>query len=74
MPGYAVRNKPIEVPKQAKACPQCGKELVIRANRNTGHKFLGCSMWPECSFTEPLPQDVLMKAIGAQQLPGMEEV
>jgi restriction system protein len=74
MPGYVVRDKPIEVPKQARACPQCGKELVIRANKNTGHQFIGCSMWPDCAFTGPLLEDVLMKAIGAPQLPGMEGV
>ena len=35
-------------------CPQCGKALVIRYSKKTGSKFLGCSGYPECSFTRPV--------------------
>ncbi|HWR40372.1 MAG TPA: type I DNA topoisomerase [Patescibacteria group bacterium] len=33
------------------ACPVCGKSLLIRENRRTGEKFVGCSGYPECSYT-----------------------
>jgi DNA topoisomerase-1 len=34
-------------------CPQCSKTLVIRYSKKTGSKFLGCSGYPECSYTKP---------------------
>ena len=53
-------------------CPQCRAPLVERTNRATGSTFLGCSEWPDCSFTMPIPTDVLLRRAGAQTLPGME--
>ncbi len=35
-------------------CPECGKELVIK--RSKKGRFIGCSGYPECRFTLPLPQ------------------
>ncbi len=34
-----------------RACPECGKELVIRFGRFG--KFISCSGFPECRYTEP---------------------
>ncbi len=34
-----------------RACPQCGKDLVIRYGRYG--KFISCSGFPECRYTEP---------------------
>jgi DNA topoisomerase-1 len=34
-----------------KDCPECGKPLVIRWGRHG--KFIGCSDFPKCRFTEP---------------------
>jgi len=34
-------------------CPFCGSELVLR-NGKYG-QFWGCSMYPKCRFTKPLP-------------------
>jgi len=34
-----------------RACPECGKELVIRYGRYG--KFISCSGFPECRYTEP---------------------
>lgn len=38
-------------------CPDCGSSLmcghlVIRENTHTGHKFLGCSNYPVCRYTD----------------------
>jgi len=35
-------------------CPQCQRPLVVRYSKKTGSKFLGCSGYPECSFTKPV--------------------
>ena len=40
-----------------KACPRCGKPLVERTQRATGTAFLGCSGYPGCRYTAPLPTD-----------------
>ena len=34
-------------------CPECGKPLLIRDGRYG--RFIGCSGWPECRHTEPIP-------------------
>ncbi|HZU37685.1 MAG TPA: type I DNA topoisomerase [Gemmataceae bacterium] len=34
-------------------CPQCGKPLVWRYTKKTGRKFLGCSGYPDCKYTQP---------------------
>jgi DNA topoisomerase-1 len=55
-------NKAGEVPKEDvttevtdEVCPDCGKELVIKLGRRG--KFFGCSSYPECKFTRPVPGD-----------------
>jgi DNA topoisomerase-1 len=34
-------------------CPECGEPLVIRLGRYG--KFIGCSGWPDCRYTAPIP-------------------
>ena len=34
-------------------CPECGQPLLIRHGRYG--KFIGCSGWPQCRYTEPIP-------------------
>ncbi|AIU70007.1 DNA topoisomerase I [Thermococcus eurythermalis] len=46
------RKKPLVVGK----CPKCGGDLVIRYNRKTGKRFVGCSNWPKCNVTYPILQ------------------
>lgn len=59
-------------------CPKCADngrgrvELVIRTNRTTGHEFLACPEWPECSHTEPVPESVRMMQSGQPMLFGPE--
>jgi len=69
--------------KITKKCPECNNDMVVRSNndvfahilfnRETGQEFLGCSQWPDCSHTEPLPESIRMIQLGASQLPGFEE-
>ncbi len=37
-------------------CPECGKELIVRKTKGK-KRFIGCSGYPECNFTLPLPQN-----------------
>jgi len=38
-------------------CPNCGKDLVIRYGGASGKQFVGCSGFPKCRTTYPLPQN-----------------
>ena len=55
-------------------CPECGPgaTLVVRVNRTTGEEFLGCPRWPNCTYTERIPESVRMRLRGVATLPGME--
>ena len=53
-------NKAGEVPKEnvtseatEELCPECGRHLVIKLGRRG--KFYGCSGFPDCAYTRPLP-------------------
>ena len=43
--------------KTGEKCPECGHDLVVKHGRNG--KFIGCSNFPECTYTK-----VLVKKIG----------
>ncbi len=36
-------------------CPECGADIVVRKSKNK-KRFLGCTNYPKCTFTLPLPQ------------------
>ena len=52
----AVLQKPERKPLVIGKCPKCGGDLVVRYNRKTGKRFVGCSNWPKCDVTYPLLQ------------------
>lgn len=35
-------------------CPRCGGQLVIRSNKVSGNRFVGCSTFPRCRYTAPI--------------------
>ena len=37
-------------------CPKCGHDLLVKQSAKTRSSFIGCSAWPECEVTYPLPQ------------------
>ncbi len=37
-------------------CPKCGSDLQIKASPKTKSMFIGCSGWPDCDVTYPLPK------------------
>ncbi|WP_297089908.1 DNA topoisomerase I [Thermococcus sp.] len=49
-------NKDERGPLVVGKCPKCGGDLVVRYNRRTGKRFVGCSSWPKCNVTYPLLQ------------------
>ena len=53
-----------------KFCPECAQPLVVRTNEAVGVDFLGCSRFPDCKHTEPLPPDIEARRQGAPGLPG----
>lgn len=38
---------------QRATCPRCNGEMVVRTNRKTGQRFLGCAAYPRCNGTRP---------------------
>ncbi|MFQ5591717.1 MAG: type I DNA topoisomerase [Phycisphaerae bacterium] len=59
VPG-AVRPKPIptDVP-----CDECGEPMVIRKGRSG--QFLGCSKYPKCKFSKPIPEGHTVESLAA---------
>jgi DNA topoisomerase I len=47
-------------------CPNCGRNLIVRRNRRSGKRFVGCEGYPECRVTFPLPQKGDIIALGTQ--------
>lgn len=55
-------------------CPKCGSPLTLRIRKSDKHEFWGCSQYPSCRYTEPLPACLEMRKQNAPILPGFEEV
>ena len=36
--------------------PESGHDLIIRRNRKSRKRFVGCTGYPDCRVTYPLPQ------------------
>ncbi|MBR3258206.1 MAG: DNA topoisomerase I [Eggerthellaceae bacterium] len=37
-------------------CPKCGRDLQMKTSSYGSGSFIGCSGWPECDVTYPLPK------------------
>ncbi len=53
--GEVLREAVTEDAKVGK-CPHSGHDLLIKSSIKTRSNFVGCSGWPECDRTYPLPQ------------------
>lgn len=49
-------------------CEQCHCKLIVRTNKKTGHQFLGCPNWPECTETREIPDEIKLRAMGQKEL------
>src|ERR671933_123479 len=47
-------------------CPNCCKNLIVRRNRKTGKRFVGCEGYPECRVTYSLPPRGEIIPLGTQ--------
>jgi DNA topoisomerase-1 len=47
-------------------CPESGHNLIIRRNRKSGKRFVGCEGYPECRVTHPLPQKGTIIPLGTE--------
>lgn len=54
-----VSKKEITEEKTKKVCPKCSKPLVVKLGRFG--KFLACSGFPKCKYTEPLGEEKELK-------------
>ncbi len=45
-------------------CPKCGGELRITASKASGKIFAGCSSYPDCTNSYPLPGRASIEALG----------
>jgi len=51
---YTVADKQMQAIRETgEICPMCGKPLVKRFTRGGGRQFVGCSGYPECTYTKP---------------------
>lgn len=60
--------RPMSIGRIVVACKVCAADMVVRTNRENGSEFLGCSKWPECTETRPLPESIRMERLGAPRL------
>jgi ssDNA-binding Zn-finger/Zn-ribbon topoisomerase 1 len=52
-----------------KTCPNCfPTKLVVRTNHENGKQFLGCPNYPECRETDQIPEELIMRANGQNEL------
>ncbi len=54
-----ISKKELTEQKTNKLCPKCGKSLVIKLGKFG--KFLACSGFPECKYTEPIGEEKELK-------------
>jgi DNA topoisomerase-1 len=47
-------------------CPESGHDLIVRRNRKSGKRFVGCKGYPDCRVTYPLPQRGTIIPLGTQ--------
>jgi DNA topoisomerase-1 len=73
--GEAKKRGEIEFPQTAKPkpiptevpCEECGANMVIRSGRSG--KFLGCSKYPKCKATKPIPEGVTPEQLAVEPNP-----
>ncbi|GHU50499.1 hypothetical protein FACS189459_4470 [Bacilli bacterium] len=48
----------VKVPpvKLEEKCPECGGDLLVRAARKNGERFVACSNFPKCKYTRPFKE------------------
>lgn len=62
-------------PRTSVKC-ECGRWMIVRENRQTGERFLGCEGYAMglCNGTRKLPEYLKLREQGAAELPGMGDL
>jgi ssDNA-binding Zn-finger/Zn-ribbon topoisomerase 1 len=71
--GEAKKQAEIDMPPPQRAkpiptdirCDECGEPMWIRSGRSG--KFLGCSKYPQCTFSKPLPPELADQGSSAKK-------
>jgi DNA topoisomerase-1 len=63
-----VQRKDVTQEAMDEACPLCGKPLSIRLGRHS--RFIGCTGYPECTYTRSLDEDKTVSVEAAEVLDG----
>ncbi|MCR5845717.1 MAG: DNA topoisomerase I [bacterium] len=46
----------VQADSKVGVCPKCGHDLLLKSSARTRSQFIGCSAWPDCDVTYPVPQ------------------
>jgi ssDNA-binding Zn-finger/Zn-ribbon topoisomerase 1 len=57
----------MKIERYCKVC-EVKVRLVVRENHQNGSQFLGCPNWPNCTYTERIPEELIMRALGQEEL------
>jgi len=55
-----------QIKKEIGTCPECGETLRIVKAKKSGKRFVGCSNYPKCTYSMPLPQKGSIKPTKAK--------
>jgi DNA topoisomerase-1 len=61
----AMPEKKVELEKIGRVCPKCGHDLILRWGRYG--KFVSCSNFPDCRYTEPYLEKIGMQCPVCEQ-------
>ncbi len=48
-------SEAVQADARVGACPKCGHDLLLKSSAKNKSRFIGCSAWPECDVTYPVP-------------------
>lgn len=49
-------------------CPVCHCPMAIKRNKQDDSRFLGCSGYPDCTYTKPLSESAQLREKGYKEL------
>ena len=52
-------NEAVNADEKDGVCPKCGRDLLLKTSAKNRSRFIGCSGWPECDVTYPVPDGKL---------------
>jgi len=65
-----IKRKDVTQETLDEKCPLCGKPLTLRLGKRD--RFIGCTGYPECTYTRSINEDSAAATAGAEQIEGRE--